>query len=558
MADNKSDKCCKGKSEVISKRCDELLSKYKSFEDEKGNKYCLFHAPTKIRKYKAPTVGRMTLNQDQNSVREEIVVKFSAIEFNEIFFEWLDKNIESEKIHLQEVIFPGDIKFVKDGRLYMFNEIDFSNSVFQGEFDGGFEFNKRINMSGVTFEKKVNFMNIEVQDKEDCVDGLVSFMDATFNDEVIFDSLNIRRGSFLRVKFNSKVDFIQAHFSCSADFTECEFNGFVNFRTATFSNDVVFRDTKFNGDVDLAHTHFISNPDLGSDINRRPYKVEFDNSKFSGSVDFEKAEFGMKTSFQNTIFKEKAYFYNSTFKEVNFDNSRFYERSIFIKEESENYINKKNIFQAETKFTNCRLSSNIDFENINFDKVKFLGSDIGKMDFVNCTLSSDDDKLYDELCLNDDSELEEIKKVESLYRQLKERNTRDQHWPRVSKWHYREKELSHMVEKKLKKWSRSSFLGLYNFLSGYNEKPLTAFCVLLSLLILLSLGLWVVDPTASYSFFDAMEYLPFININEHGLMSYFHEKSYGSGKKIIIAVGQIGITVQFALFLMSVRNKLRR
>lgn len=94
--------------------------------------------------------------------------------------------------------------------------------------------------------------------------------------------------------------------------------------------------------------------------------------------------------------------------------------------------------------------------------------------------------------------------------------------------------------------------------SGYNERPAWAFGVLVGLIVLLACLLNIAGVATKSSFFLALDYLPFVTTSKESLYNIIHGASYSNVQKAVIAGGQIWITLQLALFIMSVRNKLRR
>lgn len=123
---------------------------------------------------------------------------------------------------------------------------------------------------------------------------------------------------------------------------------------------------------------------------------------------------------------------------------------------------------------------NVDFKNCNwpekygrnilFDEIKLFGEnkDIFKGSLYEILINGWCGFKKDIAC-----DKNEIKKVELLYRRLKQKYTDEHDWPEVSNWHYGEKEMF----RRSNLWRRFfplSISNLYWLSSGYGERPVRA------------------------------------------------------------------------------------
>lgn len=437
--------CCKAENYLW---CRDLPVVYKDIE---GRVYCIFHAPYKIK-----------------TGEKEIPVE----EFNNLVFERINEaKKKNEPCNLSGTIFERDISFNQFNKDNPLPAIDFERVTFSGETD----------FINVAFSEDANFFGAEFI-------GEANFQDS---------------------EFKGRAFFFTAKFSKGVIFTEAIFFEEAVFQFSTFDRDVYFRDTTFSK------------------------RTNFWITKFNGEAFFKEATFCGEAIFSMSTFSEEANFTEATFHEIaDFEKAKFNRRLDFI---GKTFIRGGN-------FRSLYLKEKVRFEGVNFKEVSFIDTDMRRMDFVNCTwpkkliwgIKPRRDVLYDELALlsdikDDDEEdknffqrlksrfkgsfseilkrelsgfkkdiscdKEEIKKVEILYRRLKQKYKEEHNEPEVSNWHYGEKEM-YRKGKRLRRIIPFTLSNLYWFSSGYGEGPIRAGVVLFLLVLAIStlLGLTGIKP----------------------------------------------------------------
>ncbi|HUL00263.1 MAG TPA: pentapeptide repeat-containing protein [Nitrospirota bacterium] len=300
-------------------------------------------------------------------------------------------------------------------------------------------------------------------------------------------------------------------------------------------------------------------------------EISFSDAIFHGKVTFHEKIFDQNVTFRNAEFKDKVRFIDIKFngKESSFNGTRFYKKIEFISVdfngesffsdvtfEEEAYFLKVN-FLSNVYFHELNIGKKIKFDLVNLEKASFLDTDLRKLDMINCVWQRKNGRfvLFDEiLSLNKKAgSKKNLKKVESMYRMLKQKYKEEHNEFEVSNWHYGEKEMA----RKYNPWSRFNPLSLYNLYwlsSGYGERPLRASIFLIVLIILLTVVFGFVESISFYKYslllFNTLQNATFDKTPE------FSAKSL-NGKYLTLAM-KIFIPIQAALLALAVRNKFRR
>lgn len=384
-----------------------------------------------------------------------------------------------------------------------------------------------ISLLGATFSKRADFIGVTFSGKTyfqwTTFDGEVSFWEARFGKEA----------SFLGARFSGETYFQVATFDGRTDFSGATFSEKAYFLRATFNGEAIFQDAKFNEEADFRAVPFF------------------------GPANFLEATFSEKVHFSRAAFKMATAFLGVTFKEADFS---------------------KVMFTGETNFLGINIKERIRFEKANLEKVSFLDTDLRKIDFINCDWPKRGGRnvLYDEIELFKKEKgkdfKDKIKKVEILYRQLKQKYKEEHNEPEVSNWHYGEKEM----QRKQSSIKGFSFYLLHPYwLSiGYGEKPARAGIFLLFLLLYTSLFLAVVGLVVPDNVKDVhgitsigwpydidikKTWALFLNTLKYVTFQRdpFFEPANWVGEAIKL-LAQILIPLQTALFALAVRNRFRR
>ena len=220
--------------------------------------------------------------------------------------------------------------------------------------------------------------------------------------------------------------------------------------------------------------------------------------------------------------------------------------------------------------------------------VSFLDTDIRKMDFINCHWPTDKKwykrltgisgrrVLYDENTLSNRKygEPEKIKKVELLYRRLKQKYKEEHDEQEVSNWHFGEKEMF----RKGNWWRRyvpfGSITNIYWLSSGYGERPFRSIISLVFLICGLSIlqaltGLVPssVEPVHGIESINGIcdikdiEKLEALIINTLQFVTFQREPMFRPNTlngEFIKLLSRILIPLQAALFALAIRNRFRR
>lgn len=400
---------------------------------------------------------------------------------------------------------------------------------------------KVCNLAGTIFEWDIDFK----QFKEDNTFPEISFNEATFEGRTYFN----------HTIFEGSVSFEKAKFSDEVDFINVKFQQPVHFFQATFKGKSFFERSTF-------------------------HKITyFDTSTFNDEVYFSGATFVNPVTFTLVSFKKYSQFYSVDFQtSANFSQSKFYDLAEFV----------DRTFLDTGSLSYLFLFGRLRLEAVNLKKVSFLNTDLRKIDFTNCKWNQHRGRriLYNELKILQSKKRnykkEYIKKVEILYRRLKQKYKEEHDNPEISDWHYGEKEM-YRKGSRFRRYFPFSMSNLYWLSSGYGERPFRAgislfILILIISIFLASLGLNSFNGNPVYKisnikidfskeifninyFFIKIKKLWLVSVNTLQYATfektpYFKpETSLGDFFKLL---ARILIPLQAALFGLAVRNRFRR
>lgn len=236
-----------------------------------------------------------------------------------------------------------------------------------------------------------------------------------------------------KTRFKNAVSLGQAlfnnvHFKGDAHFQHCTFSKHANFYSAQFYEGAYFGWANFNGLTWFKETKF--------------HKVAaFDNAKINGDMEFEWTVFEGQANFLGAAFNKKIRFDGCTFHgEASFLRAEFNDKAFFTKK----FVEDTGTFTSFCLFSNVTTTGKVRFDGINCKKISFLDTDVKQIDFVNCVWDRVRGRnvLYDERNLanrRDQEMANEIKKVEIIYRKLKQKYKEEHDEQEASNWHYGEK-----------------------------------------------------------------------------------------------------------------------
>lgn len=430
------------------------------------------------------------------------------------------------------------------------------NKIIFNRISAHYQSKKNCNLSGTIFPNKISFDRFDDHKSMPAV----NFGSCVFCGDV----------SFKRVNFSAETIFDCVHFCERVDFYGAKFNGPVYFSGITCENEeVIFSGAIFNDNL-------LFSAKIQSNIPKTGDKAIDSHVKFAGTIYNGNSQFSIAyaggISFNLAVFKKDVQFLGEVgfigFCRTKFDGEAIFRINIVSETDFlDARFTEKAFFYTcigASRFSNVIIEKMIRFEELNLEKTSFIGTDLTKIDFVNCKWVANNSRtvLYDELTLRTQkpTEANEAKKIEILYRKLKQKSITEYNYPEASSWHYGEKEMRRFYLG----FNQIEFylLRLYKYSSGYGEMPnvagLVLFNIILYISILLSLfGINSFENGFYYYDFSAViiNTLQYATFQKETIFSIKQGSAIGYSFKIL---GQILIPIQATLFALSVRNKFRR
>jgi len=408
---------------------------------------------------------------------------------------------------------------------------------------------QKCDLSGTIFEGPIAFSQYN---KESPLPS-INFHDVTFVSDVDFRYVSfIGETDFDRVHFKAGVTFWYADFRGRVSFSEAKFYKYASWGGTRFAQEATFQLTKFNEgagfsditskkSVNFRHSRFHGEMVLGG--------------KFEGTVDLRQVVFSGNVEIRGT-FSQEVSFWWSTFKaDADFRDVAF------------NQI---------VDFGRCLIEKSLLFVEVDLSHCSFIDSNVRNCEFIRCKWP----QIRGRKALYDEKDSSSYGKVEELYRQLKWKYKIGNNEQEVSTWHYAEKEM-YRKKQPWRRFNPFSFSNLYWAFSGYGERPIRAGLMLLLLfaslvLITGSLGLISSSGNSVYGvtafeglsdlvgpkfepelkrigllIFNTIQYTLFFKL------PYFKPETL-SGDIILAIFAKLLIPVQAALFILALRNRLRR
>lgn len=385
---------------------------------------------------------------------------------------------------------------------------------------------------------------------------------------------------FSKAQFKGDAEFTNVHFSDDARFFHTKFSRDAYFKAVLFSGDISFRGVQFSGNASFTFAQFNKDAD-------------FESIQFGESVGFAGVCFNGNTSFDFIHIPKKG---RILFQEW-MKGKNFLQKASFEYLDVEGSLIFEGVDLSKTIFGNTRMD-NIDFVNVRWSKSGLgawrntLYDEINLLEKIKKVLIQDEASVQGEerpKTLYTDFEnwmertfyyaekfSDDIRKVETLYRRMKNKYRTLQNWPEVSNWHYGEKEM-YRKENAFRRYFPFSFSFLYWLSSGYGERYVRAGVSLVVLIVVLSVGLaWTGLDAAALSGSNPGDFhgitsitLKTLDLKSIGAL-LINTLKYATFQKDIIffprnmwgeivrLLAQILIPIQTALFIMAVRNRFRR
>ncbi len=312
---------------------------------------------------------------------------------------------------------------------------------------------------------------------EACFDGQTAFDYSHFDGPANFDNAHFGDTSFAHVNFKGNVSFLSTEFRENADFFNCRFESEMDFAQACFESDANF-----------AKAFFASNN-------------TFYAAQFAGQLEFWMAEFGVDsvTGFINTRFSNEISFDLATvYGFIRFENNAL--------NDPENFKGPVSMFSAKStlslRHTRIRDGSRISFHGIKLRPSWFVETDSTKMKFYNVTwlktkAKRDNSNIKSELlALNERGIGSQKRLLLTCCRYLAINAEENKRMETASRFRYMASEIKRLS---LPRAGWFTSLNWYYWISsGYGERPMRAFLVLI--LLLAGFGLLYSTPISRFEY----------------------------------------------------------
>ena len=439
-------------------------------ENLEDNDYCIFHLRD----------DNKDVDEFNKRIKQLLETEEDLINFHGFYFppETSDfsRQIFQKKINFYYVIFSGVANF--SGATFSKAYFNFATFSREAYFSGAI-FSETI-FSNAIFSGDAIFSNVTFS-------GEAYFSGAKFLGESVFSSVSFSRvADFSTVSFSRVADFSNAIFSgesdfgivafSEADFSNVTFSGEAYFDNATFSREAYFSGAIFSEKTDFNRATFSGEADfIGATFSREAY---FSGAIFSEKTDFDRATFSGEADFIGATFSEKANFIGATFSgEADFEYVEFEGKFVFIPNKS-----------GTIDFENTYFSDNVRIK-ADMSKCYFANSNIERVDMTDSSWIRDDDKpknsvlafikkVKNKVGLSDTSIViceeqqgklsSNWKKLEGIYRRLKQSYQKYGDTSTAGKFYYQEMECK---RKQLKGVEKHFWYLFYKKLCGYGEIP---------------------------------------------------------------------------------------
>ena len=292
---------------------------------------------------------------------------------------------------------------------------------------------------------------------------------------------------------------------------------------------------------------------------------EFRGAKFLKEANFSLAKFEGYASFEAASFKEEAKFLNAVFGgDVIFDAIRCPKIDFTLADFKGSgrfrgtptrllFADSEQVVFDEAKFL---LPEGIRFAHVDFNRCSLLKTDLRKIDFSGVVWSQAGQSLWKRHCLFTKQPEKQVRtELETAYRQIRQSYEDRRNYPEAGDFYYGE-----MEQKRKRTWSPLTIL--YWLSSGYGQRPVQAFLVLLALLIcftwlFLLTGIEVAEnsPYTLTSEFWNVLFLYTLRVVTFSTAHFTPLTTFGEG---ITTLWRIFFPVQAALFFLAVNRKFKR
>lgn len=378
-------------------------------------------------------------------------------------------------------------------------------------------------------------------------------------DDLDFSNKTLPGINLFRAKFHGKVTFFKTTFESSTSFEGAEFYEYTTFYLATFKGKMNFTNANFYDRVTFDEASFHDFANLFEAIFSK--NTSFTKTVFRKNVDFSLVKFHRDANFLYASFKGYSDFYNTIFsKQCIFTGAEFNDLGSFY-----NNLDGGFMFNNITLFDKLRLQGKIIFENINLTEISLLDTEVGKIEFINSQWPNTNEMLlfkriasYDEIKLkqiiNYFKDRDTIHKIETLYRNLKQKAKEGHYEHLASIWHYNEKEMQRLKGGFASRLSPHRLLIWYWLSSGYAERPIRAAIFLIALFVTFALSLNLLTEFPNFDFKNQLLIIAqYVAFEKEPL---FKPELFGGHVHKIAA--RILIPLQATFLALAIRNRFRR
>ena len=437
------------------------------FKEHNGRRYCVLHYPGKEKSLEfLQALHRKLRNNDFD---------FQGVWFPD------DVNLRREfktKANFHQATFAGSVYFssavFKSEAIFWdatfrdfanFNSaefessVDFTRAVFKEHANfGAMIFKKDARFLGVQF-RSADFSNSKFDDWADfcsaASEGIAYFHRAEFANAANFGGTRLGAANFNEVSFGGEANFGSCEFIAKAEFVLAKFKGTADFQVSTFRENAEFIMCQFRSAANFNKTTFLSD-------------ANFSNCHFSDSAFFGTASFGRDTLFCEAVFEHDATFTDCILR----DRLRFAggsRESMF-----------KNSSALDLQFATIDNPAHVSFHTVKLRPHCFANVDPRLFDlmYVDWELHS----LRDEVKSLRERNISSLKVLSIACRQLSVNSEENQRYELASKFRYMAMEARRRTQ-----WYGCAFWRLnwwYWLASGYGERVLRAFIVLISIMVI--------------------------------------------------------------------------
>ena len=236
--------------------------------------------------------------------------------------------------------------------------IDFSNSVFQGNFQLN-----RLGISSFLGEGALSSLFTPLEQEK-----IQQYYPVVNDFNQTMPKIDVFRGSlyFDSTVFTGEVDGSDSLFLQSIVTNAANFQAAINFDRSVFSKDVDFSNTTFVEDINFSQTHFFAKAKFNK-INTQGI-LDFSNSQFEDVAEFNKSIFDSVVDFSNSIFVGAVNFDRAIFRDrLNFAKAKFLDSLVLVNSTLEKTITLRDVYlKSLINLQDAHLFDKIDLSNALF------------------------------------------------------------------------------------------------------------------------------------------------------------------------------------------------